>query len=147
MPSNTVRLSHGTTARIGGGAATAIRLTGSNPGTAVANPISLTLGGQSANISTSEPLDQSVVTKLKGIRNPGTATLTFQKEDNDNGQIAVRTAYTSANQFPFAICDGTSGDILLAFEGLVSGINTYSAGGAGEYLMLEVTVELTAEPA
>jgi len=146
MAVNSVRIQHGATARIGTGAASATRLTGANPGTAISNPLTVTFGGQSANIATAEELNASFVRKAKGIRDAGTATLTFLKDDNDAGQVAALAAFNSANQFPFAICDGTSGAILIAFEGLVSGFNHYAAGGSGDWIMLELTIDLTAQP-
>jgi len=146
MAVNSVRIQHGATARIGTGAATATRLTGTNPGTAISNPLTVTFGGQTANIANAEELDATFVRKAKGIRNAGTATLTFLKDDNDPGQVAALAAFNSRNQFPFAICENAAGAIMIAFEGLVSGFNSYAAGGSGDWIMLELTIDLTAQP-
>ena len=146
MAVNSVRIQHGATVRIGAGAIPAVRLTGTNPGTAIGNPLTATFGGQTANIATAEPLDADLVLKAKGIRDAGNVTLTFIKDDDDAGQIAALAAFNSANQFPLVVCDGTSGAILIAFEGLVSGFNHYAAGGSGDWIMLELTIDLTAQP-
>jgi len=95
------------------------------------------------NLATSEPTDASLVRKAKGIRNPGTVTLTFLKDSDNAGQVALLAAYRATGAHAFRIDD--SGN-LISFEGLVTNFNSYSAGGGSDYIMIEATVELTTEP-
>ena len=119
----------------------------------------ISTGGQRA-VSVAEPTDRDLVLKqIVDIRNPGVLTLTFLKDDDDAGQSAFRTAFAARTPVTIKLLHEAArnggiseaahhmaADQATYFRGLVSGMNPYNAGAGGDWLNIEVTVELIVDP-
>ena len=112
-------------------------------------------GGRTRNVPISEPLDQTVVTKMvQDIANPGTLELTFNTDEDDVGQAALKTAASAKTPIVVKIMmEAEAGgaahqedDVAVYFRGYVSAFSPYNAGSGGTYLNLAVTVDLVVDP-
>lgn len=122
----------------------------------VGDPLTATIStGQARAVSTSEPMDRDVVLKqIVDISNPGVLTLTFHKRDSNAGQMALRTGYAARtpivvklqNEAEAGGADHQEEDQASYFRGLVSGLNPYNAGAGGDFLNIEVVLELVVAP-
>lgn len=79
------------------------------------------------NVTVTRPIKQRLPNKYKGTRTLGTDTLTCERDDDDSGQSALLTGYTSdsAGSVKVTYQDGS----IDYFTALVDGANTRAGDG------------------
>lgn len=81
-------------------------------------------GGTSDNVVTYDELDSDVLPKAKGISNAGDPQIEVSRKGGDKGQIAMRAAGLTKNNYAFKILDddslGTNGTTTY-WRGMVGG--------------------------
>jgi hypothetical protein len=108
--------------------------------TAVGQVTDWTAGGQTYNVTTSNPIAQRSTDKYKGTFNNGTDTITVNRDDDDAGQVIIQAALTSDADYSFEVTyqDGT----IDYFTGKVVSFDTV-AGGADSIVQKTIQLERT----
>ncbi len=101
-----------------------------------------TPGESTVNVTSTQPINSRTPVKYKGTRNPGSDTITMERDDDDAGQVILLAALSSDNAHTFKVTYGDGS--IDYFTGYVSSFTT-GAGAADSMVTRVATIDRVTE--
>lgn len=133
---NEAQLVHGATLYLGAAGTTRI----TTGGTAVGEVTNVGDNTRQRTVSSVQPLGRDTPLKAAGAIDPGSISFQLVTDDNDAGQVALKAASRTKNQYGFRLEKGGA-----TIRSAVGFIESYSdnAGGQNSFFMVTVNFNLT----